>query len=378
MQRRPKTTAGAIGKSSLNARGDPDAHKTAKGFAKQWMPFWVLGGGMLLMASSAHYFLPPDEVKQPTIKSIPQPQLLRQAQDATQKNPVLSNRNPSGPDAADSPEADIQNVHYHIVFSTGCSLYQDWQSFVFFYQAMAVNQPGTVTRIVSGCNEEDEKTLQGIFDSQIAPMAPDRFKIHFTPDFSKIKGQNTNFVYFNKPFGMRHWLQNQLGFPHDPIDEDSIVVLMDPDQLILRPFTGNDFTNTLWKFIPKGETPRTKIEHGKPMGQMYGFGLQWKDKIDMKLVSPDAPSPVDEMDRNEAKAGYIVGPPYIATGKRCVSVDISLPIAITHRFDNVSFAARDMYKIVSKWCDFAVPVHDQYPHLLAEMFAYCLGKLVRC
>ena len=32
-----------------------------------------------------------------------------------------------------------------------------------------------------------------------------------------------------------------------------------------------------------------------------------------------------------------------------------------------------MYKIVSKWCEFAPAVHDQYPYLLAEMFAYCLA-----
>ena len=114
---------------------------------------------------------------------------------------------------------------------------------------------------------------------------------------------------------MRHWLQNALGFPDDPTDEDSIVILLDPDQLILRPFTNNDFSNTGWKFIPKGEEPRTHIEHGKPMGQMYGFGLQWKDKIDMKLVLPNEHSPIDDMDRDEARAGYIVGPPYVATGK---------------------------------------------------------------
>ena len=35
--------------------------------------------------------------------------------------------------------------------------------------------------------------------------------------------------------------------------------------------------------------------------------------------------------------------------------------------------ARDMYRIVSQWSEFVVPVHDQYPHLLAEMFAYCLA-----
>ena len=62
----------------------------------------------------------------------------------------------------------------------------------------------------------------------------------------------------------------------------------------------------------------------------------------MTAVTKELPSPVDQMSREEARAGYVVGPPYIAT-------------------------ASDMYKIVSKWCEFAVPVHDQYPHLLAEM-----------
>lgn len=215
----------------------------------------------------------------------------------------------------DPAPRDANGVHYHIVFSTGCSIYQDWQSFVFFYHAMAVNQPGTVTRIVSGCNQEEEATLQALFDTQIKPMAPERFKIHFTPDYSNVKGGKTKFVYFNKPFGMRHWLQSALGFPDNPIDEDSIVVLMDPDQLILRPFRNNDFSNTQWKFVPPDQKPRTKIEHGYPMGQLYGFALQWKQKIDMTKVSPNEPSPVTTMSNEEARAGYIVGPPYIATGK---------------------------------------------------------------
>lgn len=218
-------------------------------------------------------------------------------------------------------EPGISSVQYHIVFSTGCSIYQDWQSFVFFYQAMAVKQPGTVTRIVSGCSEEEQGQLQKVFDEQIKPMAPTRFKIHFTPDYSHIKGSGPAFVYFNKPYGMRHWLQNELGFPNHPRDEDAIVILMDPDQLILRPFRNNDFSNTEWKFIPKDEQPRTKVEHGKPMGQMYGFGLQWKDKVDMKLVLPKGEtSPINEMTRDEARAGYIVGPPYVATGKTAFSL----------------------------------------------------------
>lgn len=145
---------------------------------------------------------------------------------------------------------------------------------------------------------------------------------------------------------MRHWLENAQGFPNNPVNEDAIVILLDPDQLIMRPFTENDFSNTVWKFIPKDKTPYTRIEHGKPMGQYYGFALQWLDKVNATALDPH--SPILSLSRNEARAGYIVGPPYIAT-------------------------ARDMYTIVKQWSDFAKPVYEEYPYLLAEMFAYCLG-----
>lgn len=194
---------------------------------------------------------------------------------------------------------------YHIVFSTGCSLYQDWQSYVFFHRVMTIGQAGTVTRIVSGCDDkESEAKMIDIFNEQIRPMAPDRFKIHVTPDFSLLDN-GKHFVYFNKPFGMKHWLENALGFPKNPINKDAIVILVDPDQLFLRPFRNNDFTNTNWAFIKKGKQPYTKIEHGRPMGQLYGFGLQWRDKVNMTAIAPN--SPADKLTRDEARTGYVVG-----------------------------------------------------------------------
>jgi len=77
--------------------------------------------------------------------------------------------------------------------------------------------------------------------------------------------------------------------------------------------------------------------HGGPMGQRYGFGLQWKEKVRMSYVAPDLleASPVDALSRADANAGYVVGPPYIAT-------------------------ARDMYKICNLWCQFAPRVHGTF------------------
>jgi hypothetical protein len=252
---------------------------------------------------------------------------------------------------------DETDVEYHVVFSTGCSAFQDWQSYVFFYHAMAKGQPGTVTRIASGCSPRDQKTLQRLFDEQVAPMAPNgRFRIHFTPDYSRVK-RGAPYKYFNKPFGMKHWMENALGFPGRPSNGHAIVILMDPDQLIVRPFRDNNFNGTRWFRSKAGpwdvtddkgkgrmESPhRTKVEHGKPMGQIYGFGLEWRDRVNMSLILPGSDSShIYSMARGEAHDGYTVGPPYIAT-------------------------AKDMYAIVTKWAEFVVPVHDQCPILLAEM-----------
>ena len=37
--------------------------------------------------------------------------------------------------------------YYHVVFSTGCSAFQDWQSYVFFHRALLSGQEGHVTRV---------------------------------------------------------------------------------------------------------------------------------------------------------------------------------------------------------------------------------------
>jgi hypothetical protein len=207
---------------------------------------------------------------------------------------------------------DKESVHYHIVFSTSCTIFQDWQSYVFFFQAINSGQTGTVTRIVSGCaDKEEEEKAKAVFEREIVPLAePGRVRIHFTPDYSHIMS-GIYYPYFNKPFGMRHWLENELGFPNpasstkDHNRDDSIVVLCDPDQIILRPFpANNDFSNTIWSDVPQNEV-RTAVAHGNPMGQLYGFDLQWL-RINMTQVLPHEPTPITNMTRKAAQRGYVV------------------------------------------------------------------------
>jgi hypothetical protein len=236
-------------------------------------------------------------------------------------------------------------VEYHMIFSTGCSTFQDWQSYVFFFHAWKSGQVGHVTRIASGCSDENAQLLQQLHQEQIDIMSPGRFHLHITPEYSRIK-PGINFKYFNKPFGVRHWLEHVLGYPDNHDHDNAIIMLLDPDQIVLRPFT-KDFTNSTEVWAPTSLNKFT-VEHGVPFGQTYGFGAQWKVKVNMQNVAPNEVSPVDELSVKDARIYYAAGPPYIATG-------------------------RDMYSIVTKWTEFVPRVHDDYPHLLAEMFAYCVA-----
>lgn len=235
-------------------------------------------------------------------------------------------------------------VEYHMVFSTGCSTFQDWQSYVFFYHAWKSGQPGHVTRIASGCKEEDEVLLRKIFQEQIGIMSP-RFHLHITPEFSNIK-PGVNFKYFNKPFGLRHWMEHVLGYPKNTAHDDAVIMLLDPDQIVLRPFT-QDFTNSTEVWI-QPNLGKLKVERGQMFGQKYGFGAQWKTKVNMSKVFLNTPTPVDDISVEDASAYYAAGPPYVGTGK-------------------------DMYRIAKTWSDIVPAVHEEYPFLLAEMFAYCIA-----
>lgn len=43
-----------------------------------------------------------------------------------------------------------------------------------------VDQQGSVTRVASGCTEEEQRELQELVD-----RLPERFRVHFTPDYSR-------------------------------------------------------------------------------------------------------------------------------------------------------------------------------------------------
>ena len=253
----------------------------------------------------------------------------------------------------DAPLLDKDGKLYHLVFSTDCSAYQHWQSYLLFYSAWRTMQTGYVTRIASGCTEEEAKKELSWHNTHIGSSSAmsSRFRIHFTPHFSSVSknGETVgDYKYFNKPFGLRHWMENDELIDLNKEDQDTIIILVDPDMILMRPIT-YDFSNDTETIVGKRASVdrKFKVSLGQPFAQTYGFGAHWMEKLNLeKIGGPDSPAIV--LPKAVASVKYPVGPPYIAV-------------------------MNDMYDIAVKWTEFAPRVHEQYPHLLAEMFAYCVA-----
>ena len=174
----------------------------------------------------------------------------------------------------------------HVVFSTDCSPYQHWQSINVWYSARAVGQRGPVTRIASGCAAAEAGKIAAEW-LEIDPSGT--FRAHFAPAGALRGG---TYKYSNKPSGLYHWLTTARPPPF--VDSSrGIVVLIDPDQMLLRPITAA-LGAGLRPSPRKGElvgdadgVPRVlghnldeiapRVAPGVAAGQEYGLGGAWGD-----------------------------------------------------------------------------------------------------
>lgn len=165
------------------------------------------------------------------------------------------------------------------------------------------------------------------------------------------KRTGNNYKYFNKPFGVKYYLENSSDFGWDDntgkmtaVEDKAVVIIIDPDMILLRPLTTDFSDHTFWSPFHRPIERKKKVERGTPFGQTYGLSHNW-----MKfsyLAGPD--SLAQKVDEKTADLHYQVGAPYIAD-------------------------ARDMQKIVWRWADLVPKVHKAKPQLMSEMYAYCLA-----
>jgi hypothetical protein len=240
-------------------------------------------------------------------------------------------------------------MKYHFVLQSDCKdPTQDWQVYTFFYYMFKSKQEGDVTSIVTGCSPGVRQgELESFFREQIEPMgsagdgSPSRFHIHFAPahrDQVSVGGLRTHMKYFNRPFGIMHWMETQLRYvnghkgpnPHD----DTVIVVMDRDMLLLKPF-GPTMKNEeeLWKATAN---PPTRVNHGVSFAQYAPFASNWWLDIsvsDFAYEVQDAVARLQKMGIVEVNLHYAAGPPFFST-------------------------AKDFYPLVSQWTELTFPLYQ--------------------
>ena len=232
----------------------------------------------------------------------------------------------------------------HVIFSTDCTPYQDWQTLTLFHSATVVGQKGPITRIASGCDDDKKKELTSLY----AKLYP-KYHVHYTPDFKKDEKTKKKYDFYNKPWGVKHWLE----FAEPAVPNDIVVALLDPDMIFLRPLTTEvrSQDNAIWsKRLPKSELI-DKVVKGRPVAQLYGLGAPWVDdnhkKFGRRRICGEN-SPCLEAKNPWGGDHFSVGPPYIV-----------------HK--------EDMVRIAATWTKFVPKVYEKYPYLLAEMYAYSMA-----
>lgn len=233
----------------------------------------------------------------------------------------------------------------HIVFSTDCSFFQDWQTLLVFHSAMVIKQEGSVTRIASGCTEEKQAELKVLYQ-KLFPQ----YHVHFTPDFKRDGKTNKKYDFYNKPYGIHHWLQ----YANPAIEPGVVVIVLDPDMIILRKFKldiSNDPANL---FLPGFDPFKEKVPSigkGQPVAQLYGLGAPWAMERNgnfNRTYICGAGSPCLKVSRKFGEDHFSVGPPYM-------------------------LEKDDLLRLTTSWTEFVPKVYEHYPALLAEMYAYSMA-----
>ncbi len=259
---------------------------------------------------------------------------------ATRKSQVVA----AGAGAAATVEAGGDKHEVHVIFSTDCTPFQDWQTISLFHSAVVVGQKGHITRIASGCDEDKKKQLTELY----AKLYP-QYYVHFTPDFTKDEKTGRKYNFYNKPWGLSHWLQHA----DPPVADDVVVALLDPDMIFLRPLTtkiAGQPANIFAKKVDKKEIV-DHVKKGHPAAQLYGLGAPWTNdfhkKFNRTYICGEG-SPCLKPKEWFGSHHYSVGPPYLV-----------------HK--------QDMERIARTWTKFVPRVYEHYPYLLAEMYAYSMA-----
>jgi hypothetical protein len=280
-------------------------------------------------------------------------ELLRGIQpiDTANNNDSLGEHSATPPAATlrdqDIPEfpADHDGSNMHIVFSMSCDQRNRLlQQTVVQLTASWVGQKGPITQILSGCSDEERLRVME------EPTLYYDFRRHFTPSFAvnPEPGVEDNYMAYNKPFGLRHFLLNAA-----PDVKHDIIALVDGDFFFFRPLEANMGRN-MSKYYHGRRDPLTvndTVVDGVALAQDWNAlqgGFFAEDKTDV-LNKVCGGLPCGNVSREDGAEYYgSIGPPYIMT-------------------------RRDALRMVDDYCHLCVTTRQVSNEWIAEMFAYSVA-----
>jgi len=314
--------------------------------------------------------------------------VVRSSQRAGEEQGVLS-------EAKATAEQSARDEAIHILFSTDCSVFQDWQALVLFHSAHRVGQRGHITRLASGCGAKAQFELITLY-ARLWPSSRTGgwvYSVHFPPDF---QAEAVLHSKAHKPHGVQHWLRRYAqpevvtssvhsrgaGAARLLVGNDTIVALIEPDFLFLRPLTVQVRDSASSLFPPQDSVARAQavvapryVRKGQPVGQLiHGLGAPWAvlesrrqskkslrssnsnsnggggaDLFDVEHIC-GKDSACNSISVEEALRAHAVGPPYL------VHID-------------------DFRKIVDSWVQMVPKIQSDsgLPNDIAVMHAYNLA-----
>eukprot|EP00656_Telonema_subtile_P028208 TRINITY_DN3052_c0_g1_i1.p1 TRINITY_DN3052_c0_g1~~TRINITY_DN3052_c0_g1_i1.p1 ORF type:complete len:615 (-),score=107.05 TRINITY_DN3052_c0_g1_i1:180-2024(-) len=211
-------------------------------------------------------------------------------------------------------ETSSENAHdLNLMWVTDCKPSMEWSSVLLLWSALHVKQPGSFTRIATGCETvlmrkfvtDAMSTVSEIFDAQ------DRVTVHFAPKHITDERDGTNgevYTPYTKAFGVKHFLDHAR-------PSNRVAVILDPDFLFNRPFEYRMDQVEAHRVIPATHTREWShdVSPGKPVGQLYGLGAGWKHPPYNLTEICGENSPCTKVSEPDAWRYFTMGPPIFMT-----------------------------------------------------------------
>lgn len=261
---------------------------------------------------------------------------------------------PSGPSAVSGGPV------FHVVFMTGCSVQDNWQSLLLFHSAETVKQRGVLTRIAYGCSLSEQRQL-----SELYRILHPRYHVYFTPHYYGPPELNhRNHIL---PSGLVHWLEMS---PFAATSGD-IVAVIEPDFVFLRPLTEklNGHSGVLFSGSVLATDVFDRVRRGYPVAQQYEIGAPWVKNdygdLDRDRICGKSSPCTEISSAEEGDKYYSIGPPYIAEREDLLRLAHTWVKFLPLVKKNISKDAEDMTDV---YAYALAAAHERLPHLRLDHF----------